>query len=192
MLICFNSQSQIINKYRLTTPALFITLSQDLVVRLLFTLGNLTAKSDEARLQLFQCDSCMETLLQLYNSYQHRVESPHAPLQKGPPSPSKPPAPPVSVQEDEDVLVKLVRVLANMCIHPAVGPALTTNTACIQLLMETLGEQRAGRAHSLKVSQKLTRSVTSLKVKDAADLQLQNFQMCPFGPYICHTKEAVC
>ncbi|XP_051265763.1 armadillo repeat-containing protein 2 isoform X2 [Dicentrarchus labrax] len=111
---------------------------QDLVVRLLFTLGNLTAKSDEARQQLFQCKGCMDTLLQLYDSYQLRDESPHTPSRKGPPSSSKPLAPPVSVQEHEDVLVKLVRVLANMCIHPAVGPALATNTTCIQLLMETL------------------------------------------------------
>ncbi|XP_038582123.1 armadillo repeat-containing protein 2 isoform X1 [Micropterus salmoides] len=108
---------------------------QDLVVRLLFTLGNLTAKSDEARQQLFQCKACMDTLLQLYDSYQRRDVSP---AQKGPPSSSKRPAPPLNVQEDEDVLVKLVRVLANMCIHPAVGPALVTNTSCIQLLMETI------------------------------------------------------
>lgn len=39
------------------------------------------------------------------------------------------------------MLVKLVRVLANMSIHPAVGPALASNAACIQLLMETLGEE---------------------------------------------------
>ncbi|KAK5852891.1 hypothetical protein PBY51_006726 [Eleginops maclovinus] len=109
---------------------------QDLVVRLLFTLGNLTAKSDEARLQLFQCEGCMETLLQLYATYQHRNDFPH-PL-KGPPLLSRPQASSASVQEDEDVLVKLVRVLANMCIHPAVGPTLANNTCCIQLLMETL------------------------------------------------------
>ena len=111
-------------------------------MRLLFTLGNLTAKIDEARLQLFQCESCMDTLLQLYDSYQRRDDTPCAPQKKAPPSPNKPPAA-NPVQEDDDVLVKLVRVLANMCIHPAVGPALATNARCIQLLMETLGEQRA-------------------------------------------------
>ncbi|KAG7508184.1 hypothetical protein JOB18_005642 [Solea senegalensis] len=104
---------------------------QDLVVRLLFTLVNLTAKSEEARLQLYQCSGCMDTLLRLYDGYQRRGSSPHT-------SPGKPAAPPLSVDEDEDVLVKLVSVLANMCIHPAVGPALANNTACLQLLMETL------------------------------------------------------
>uniref|UniRef100_A0A3Q1IBS8 Uncharacterized protein n=1 Tax=Anabas testudineus TaxID=64144 RepID=A0A3Q1IBS8_ANATE len=114
---------------------------QDLVVRLLFTLGNLTAKSDEARLQLFQCEGSMDTLLQLYDSYQRRDVSPHTQSQKGAPSPSKPPTPPVSVQDD--VLVKLVRVLANMCINPAVGPVLAANTTCVELLMETLGEHKS-------------------------------------------------
>ncbi|XP_072218848.1 armadillo repeat-containing protein 2 isoform X2 [Leuresthes tenuis] len=111
---------------------------QDLVVRLLFTLGNLTAKSDEPRQQLFQCNTCMGTLLQVYSSYLRKDLSPHTPLQKGADSLSEPAAPSVSVRETDDVLVKLVRVLANMCIHPAVGSSLATNSACIQLLMETL------------------------------------------------------
>lgn len=83
----------------------------------------------------------MDTLLQLYNSYQRRDALPHTPSHTGAPSPSKPPAPPMSAQEEDDVLVKLVRVLANMSIQPAVGPAVATNTTCIQLLMETVGEQ---------------------------------------------------
>lgn len=114
-------------------------------MRLLFTLGNLTAKSDEARQQLFQCKGCTDTLLHLYDSYQRRDVSPRTRSQKGAPLPSKPPTTAVSAQDD--VLVKLVRVLANMCIHPAVGPALAANTTCIRLLMETLGEHRAGRTH---------------------------------------------
>uniref|UniRef100_A0A3Q0RQS8 Armadillo repeat containing 2 n=1 Tax=Amphilophus citrinellus TaxID=61819 RepID=A0A3Q0RQS8_AMPCI len=107
---------------------------QDLIVRLLFTLGNLTAKSDEPRQQLFQCDGCMRALLQLYTIYQRKDRPPHAPVQKGA-------SPPVRAQEADDVLVKLVRVLANMCIHPAVGPPLAADTACIRLLMETLGDE---------------------------------------------------
>lgn len=152
LLVCFNSESKLIERCRLITTVLSTTLPQDLVVRLLFTLGNLTAKSDGARLQLFHCEGCTSTLLQLYDSYQRRDDSLQTPPRKVPSSPSEPPAPPVSVQEGEDVLVKLVRVLANMCIHPAVGPALATNTTCIQLLMETLGE------HPPQVSQCLTKS----------------------------------
>lgn len=112
-------------------------------MRLLFTLGNLTAKIDDARLQLFRCEGCTATLLRLYDSYQHRDDSRRPPLQRDRAPASRPPAPAASVKEDEDVLVKLIRVLANMCIHPAVGPALATDATCIQLLMETLGEHSA-------------------------------------------------
>ncbi|XP_040919688.1 armadillo repeat-containing protein 2 [Toxotes jaculatrix] len=126
---------------------------QDLVVRLLFTLGNLTAKSNDARQQLFQCEGCMDTLLQLYYTYQRRDALPHTPSQAGGLSPRKKhPAPSMSTQEEDDVLVKLVRVLANMCIHPAVGPALATNTACIQLLMETLELRSVQESEELLVN----------------------------------------
>lgn len=98
-------------------------------MRFLFTLVNLTAKFDEARQQLFQCEGCTDTLLQLYDSYQRRDEG-------------EPPAPAARVEENENVLVKLVSVLANMCVHPAVGPILAANRTCTELLLETLGEQR--------------------------------------------------
>ncbi|KAF0023597.1 hypothetical protein F2P81_024227 [Scophthalmus maximus] len=127
-------------------------LVQDLVVRLLFTLGNLTAKNAEARLQLFQSRGCMHTLLQVYDSYQRRDASLCTPSQTGASSPGKPPAPPASVQEDDDVLVKLVRVLANMCIHPAVGPALANDATCIQLLMETLELRSVQESEELLVN----------------------------------------
>lgn len=113
-------------------------------MRLLFTLGNLTARSDEPRQRLFQCDGCMRTLLQLYGAYQRNDGPPHGTVQKGA-------SPPVRAQEADDVLVKLVRVLGNMCIHPNVGPRLAADTACIQLLTETLGEQPEGAAHLLQV-----------------------------------------
>ncbi|TKS76105.1 Armadillo repeat-containing protein 2 [Collichthys lucidus] len=145
---------------------------QDLVVRLLFTLGNLTAKSDEAR-QLFQCEGCTGTLLQLYDSYQRRDDSAHTPTRKGPPpSPNRPPAPPACVQEHDDVLVKLVRVLANMCIHPAVGPALATNTACIQLLMETLELRSVQESEELLVNVAATVNNMSFYQEDSSVLRL--------------------
>ncbi|XP_023146332.2 armadillo repeat-containing protein 2 isoform X1 [Amphiprion ocellaris] len=125
---------------------------QDLVVRILFTLGNITAKIDESRQQLFQCNSCMDTLLGLYNSYQRKDVSPHTPLQKCVPSSCRYPASSVSAQEADDVLVKLVRVLANMCIHPAVGPPLANNTTCLQLLMETLELRSVQESEELMVN----------------------------------------
>lgn len=90
---------------------------QDLVVRLLFTLGNLTAKSTEARERVYELEGGIDVLLDLFQVYQET------------------PSPP----EREDVLVKLIRLLANLAIHPTVGTALAANTLCVQLLLEVLG-----------------------------------------------------
>ncbi|XP_029352274.1 armadillo repeat-containing protein 2 [Echeneis naucrates] len=125
---------------------------QDLVVRLLFTLGNFTAKSDEARQQLFQCEGCLDTLFLVYGTYQRRDTSQHTPLQKDASSPRKPAASPMSMQQDDDVLVKLVRVLANMCIHSTVGPAVASNTTCIELLMETIELRSVQESEELLVN----------------------------------------
>ncbi|CAJ1078131.1 armadillo repeat-containing protein 2 isoform X2 [Xyrichtys novacula] len=137
---------------------------QDLVVRLLFTLGNLTAKSDDARQQLFQCEGCMDTLLQLYSDYQRRDLSPHW---NGPPSPRKSCSP----QEEDDVLVKLIRVLANMCIHPGVGPALAASTICIQLLMETLELRCVQESEELLVNVAATINNLSYYQKESSVLE---------------------
>ncbi|XP_072299348.1 armadillo repeat-containing protein 2 [Eucyclogobius newberryi] len=107
---------------------------QDLVVRLLFTLGNLTAKSDEARLQLFQCEGSVDSLLQIYDRYQRRDDTEEQQQQQQGAGTQQP----GSAHESDDVLVKLVRVLANMCIHRSVGPALANHATFIQLLIETL------------------------------------------------------
>lgn len=108
-------------------------------MRFLFTLGNLTASVEASRQQLFECTGCAGVLMQLYNRYQRRGNAA------------------VRAVEDDDVLVKLVRVLANMCIHPAVGPALAASEACVELLLETLGERVS--------SVQLARSATSQDVE---------------------------
>ncbi|XP_051501667.1 armadillo repeat-containing protein 2 isoform X1 [Myxocyprinus asiaticus] len=95
---------------------------QDLVVRLLFTLGNLTAKSFEARERVYEEDGGIDVLLDLFQAYQgtpSRPEQCHAP-------------------ERVDVLVKLIRLLANLAIHPTVGTALAANALCTQLLLDVL------------------------------------------------------
>lgn len=93
---------------------------QDLVVRLLFTLGNLTAKSIEAREKVYEEEGGIDVLLDLFQAYQETL------------------SPPEKCHEREDVLVKLIRLLANLAIHPTVGTALAANTLCVQLLLELL------------------------------------------------------
>ncbi|CAL8314972.1 unnamed protein product [Boreogadus saida] len=95
---------------------------QDLVVRLLFTLGNLTSRSDAARARLYGCGGFPAALLRLYRCYLAEGEE----------------DPPRAGGQHHDVLVKLVRVLANVCVHPAVGAEMASDALCLQLLMETL------------------------------------------------------
>ncbi|KAM9354975.1 armadillo repeat-containing protein 2 [Pholidichthys leucotaenia] len=144
---------------------------QDLVVRLLFTLGNLTAKCSEPRLQLFQCDGCVDTLLQLYSTYQWKDSSPHTPMYKGSSPPSKHPHPAISAEEADDVLVKLVRVLANMCIHPAVGPLLATDTTCVRLLIETLELKSVQESEELMVNVAATINNLSFYQEEGATIR---------------------
>ncbi|KFO28656.1 Armadillo repeat-containing protein 2 [Fukomys damarensis] len=87
-------------------------LELDLVVRIVFILGNLTAKNNEAREHFAHEKGSIQTLLSLFQTYQQ--------LDLHSPRPARPRLP----SEAEDVLIKLTRVLANIAIHPRVGPAL--------------------------------------------------------------------
>lgn len=106
---------------------------QDLVIRIVFILGNLTAKNNQAR-ELFSRErGSIETLLTLFqNFYQLDQQSPGSGL-----SGARLPA------DTEDVLVKLTRVLANIAIHPRIGPVLAANPRVVGLLLTTLGENHS-------------------------------------------------
>ncbi|XP_077076225.1 armadillo repeat-containing protein 2 isoform X1 [Siphateles boraxobius] len=109
---------------------------QDLVVRLLFTLGNLTSKSIEARERVYEEEGGIDVLLDLFQAYQETLSSSeqcHAP-------------------EKEDILVKLIRLLANLAIHPTVGTALAANTLCVQLLLELLGCRCVKKSEELVIN----------------------------------------
>lgn len=84
----------------------------------------------------------MSVLLGLYHTYHGRWDPPPAHTPRTPPARDtcNPCTPFLGWWENKDVLVKLVRVLANMSIHPAVGPTLAANTDLIHYLLNTLGE----------------------------------------------------
>ncbi|XP_046730228.1 armadillo repeat-containing protein 2 isoform X2 [Silurus meridionalis] len=95
---------------------------QALTVRLLFTLGNLAARSNHARERVYEEENTTGVLLELFQSYLQVPENhPHE-----------------EEEEEEDVLIKLIRVLANMSIHPGVGSSLAANTQCVELLMKVI------------------------------------------------------
>nr|XP_048281310.1 armadillo repeat-containing protein 2 isoform X2 [Myodes glareolus] len=128
--------------------ALFLSLlnkyqeKQDLVIRIVFILGNLTAKNNQAR-ELFSRErGSIETLLTLFqNFYQLDQQSPGSRL-----SGARPPV------DTEDVLVKLTRVLANIAIHPRIGPVLAANPRVVGLLLTTLESKSLGDCEELVIN----------------------------------------
>ncbi|KAM6181027.1 armadillo repeat-containing protein 2 isoform 2-T2 [Erethizon dorsatum] len=117
---CYALFLNLINKYQK---------KQDLVVRIVFILGNLTARNNQAREHFSKEKGSIRTLLSLFQTYQQLGL-----LSPGPQQPAGPRPP----SEEEDVLVKLTRVLANIAIHPRVGPALAADWRVVGLLLTTL------------------------------------------------------
>nr|XP_012608689.1 armadillo repeat-containing protein 2 isoform X2 [Microcebus murinus] len=120
--------------------ALFLNLinryqkKQDLVIRIVFILGNLTAKNNQAREQFSKEKGSIQTLLSLFHTF-HQADL-HSQKQAcegaEPPRAQRPPS------EAEDLLIKLTRLLANMAIHPGVGQALAASRPAVGLLLTTL------------------------------------------------------
>lgn len=110
---------------------------QDLVVRIVFILGNLTAKNNQAREQFSKEKGSIPTLLSLFHTFYKLDLHSQKPLGEGEERPKAPrPA------QAEDVLIKLTRVLANLAIHPSVGPAIAAHPRIVGLLLAMLGKKR--------------------------------------------------
>ncbi|XP_015428204.1 PREDICTED: armadillo repeat-containing protein 2 [Myotis davidii] len=122
---CYALFLNLINKYQK---------KQDLVVRIVFILGNLTAKNNQAREQFFREKESIPTLLSLFRAFYELDLHPERSAGAGDeqPTPQKPRA------QVEDVLIKLTRVLANLAIHPGVGPPLAADPQVVGLLLATL------------------------------------------------------
>ncbi|GAB1295064.1 Armadillo repeat-containing protein 2 [Apodemus speciosus] len=117
-------------------------LNQDLVIRIVFILGNLTAKSNQARELFSREPGSVDTLLTLFQSfYQLEESSPEPQLSEARPQ-----------AEAEDVLVKLTRVLANIAIHPRIGPVLAANPRVVGLLLTTLESKSLGDCAELVIN----------------------------------------
>ncbi|XP_054969986.1 armadillo repeat-containing protein 2 isoform X4 [Pan paniscus] len=109
-------------------------LVQDLVVRVVFILGNLTAKNNQAREQFSKEKRSIQTLLSLFQTFHQLDLHSQKPVgQRGEQHRAQRPP-----SEAEDVLIKLTRVLANIAIHPGVGPVLAANPGIVGLLLTTL------------------------------------------------------
>lgn len=109
-----------------------------MVIRIIFILGNLTAKNNQAREQFFKEKGSVNTLISLFQTY-HELDLNaqkwyHEKEGEGKTHPKDP-------SEAEDVLIKLIRVLANLSIHPSVGAALAAAHRVVELLVTVLGNK---------------------------------------------------
>ena len=102
--------------------------SQEIIVRVLFILGNLTTKSDKTRHQLYFCKASKKYLLKVFQSYFDRnIEASKIETNDN-----------TEQENTEDVLNKMVRVVANLSIHPEVGPEIAKNVEILDLLVQVL------------------------------------------------------
>ncbi|NXW64788.1 ARMC2 protein, partial [Eurystomus gularis] len=108
---------------------------QDLVIRILFILGNLTAKNNQAREQFFKEKGSVNTLISLFQTYHELDLNAHKWFHERGGEGKKHPKHP---SEAEDVLIKLIRVVANLSIHPSVGAVLAAAHGVVDLLVTVL------------------------------------------------------
>ncbi|XP_050689564.1 armadillo repeat-containing protein 2-like isoform X2 [Eriocheir sinensis] len=118
--------------------------SPGIVVRLAYALGNMMANSDEARWKLFSEDGFTESLLELLTDYLQRDRHHQAQEMVDPLTPAS--------GTPEDVMVKLIRVLANVSVHSRVGPVLARSRTCLSLLVSALQHKGVDESEELVLS----------------------------------------
>ncbi|NWZ24585.1 ARMC2 protein, partial [Asarcornis scutulata] len=139
---------------------------QDLVIRIIFILGNLTAENNQAREQFFKEKGSLNTLISLFQTYHEldlnaekwcHIRGREEEKQTKHPS------------EAEDVLIKLIRVLANLSIHPSVGAALAAAHRVVELLVTVLEYKSIDVCEELVINAATTiNNLSFYKVKGSA------------------------
>ncbi|XP_068867120.1 armadillo repeat-containing protein 2 isoform X5 [Aphelocoma coerulescens] len=137
---------------------------QDLVIRIIFILGNLTAKNDQSREQFFKEKESINTLTSLFQTYYELDLNAQTWYRdrKGKKHLQHP-------SEEEDVLIKLIRVLANLSIHPSIGAALAAAHPVIGLLVTVLEYKSVDDCEELVINAATTiNNLSYYQVKNSA------------------------
>ncbi|KAH0622202.1 hypothetical protein JD844_024307 [Phrynosoma platyrhinos] len=138
------------------------TKKQDLVVRIIFILGNLTAKNNQAREQFFEMQGSIDTLIALFQYHCEADANGKLWNDGGELKKLKHPS------KAEDVLIKLIRVIANLSIHPCVGASLATNHQIVALLIKVLEYKSVEECEELVINTTATiNNLSFYQVKDS-------------------------
>ncbi|XP_067674681.1 armadillo repeat-containing protein 2-like isoform X1 [Haliotis asinina] len=123
---------------------------EDVVVRVCFVLGNITAKNDDARKRLFQEPNAMSTLLSVLKTF-HNMESQKRSKSDNVTSNGRHTSSDGdgAINTVDDVLIKVVRVIANLSINDSVGPVIASHVECVQLLLSILDSKDIGSSEEL-------------------------------------------
>ncbi|NXV45774.1 ARMC2 protein, partial [Uria aalge] len=139
---------------------------QDLVIRIIFILGNLTEKNNQAREQFFKERGSVNTLISLFQTY-HELDLNAQKWYHGRGREEK--NNPKHPSEAEDVLIKLIRVLANLSIHPSVGAALAAAHRIVELLVTVLEYKSVDDCEELVINAATTiNNLSYYKMKSSA------------------------
>lgn len=116
----------------------------DVVVRVSFVLGNMTAKNEVARLRLFQEAGSFDILLSLFRFYlEQDVKNQGKETKKEVAEDGS------TVNKTEDVLIKVIRVIANLSINENVGPVICSNYQCVDFLLKVLETKEVSSSEEL-------------------------------------------
>lgn len=131
--------------------------SAPLALRLGFVLGNLTARGDRLRIVFaFDCEGTTLVPQLLRKYWQKDRQLARVELETGKAA--------AGAKEVEEVLVKLVRLLANIAISPSAGAVLASSSAVVDPLLDMLGAKRIGDSEELVLN--VVSAVTNLLFYD--------------------------
>ena len=138
-----------------------------LAVRLLFSLGNLTAGNEENRELLFECSKDLEVLFNLLSYYIELDKKTDTSAVGATAAPA--------VCETEDTLVKLIRVIANLCIHPEIGPSIAASPRVT--LLSSLLKTKAARPQSQELVLNIVGAINNISFYRHDDNQILGLRL---------------
>lgn len=132
--------------------------SAPLVLRLAFVLGNFTAKSDRLRIVFaFDCEGTALAPQLMGKFWRQDRQLARIEGEKGQGKAQ-------GLQEVEDVLVKVVRLIANIAISSSAGATLASSSAVVDPLLDMLGSKRIGDSEELVLN--VVAAITNLLFYD--------------------------